>query len=190
MRFEEQEYSAELRQLARSILVSTDPDLVERAIQASIVLQIALDLLREIGRPPDRPLRDTAKGEDLAAFCPGDQLATRTLRVQTDVADFVSWKRFEIFHRLGSRPWPRRSATGLREEASLQVLMVLSQLTALQLDQLRRAVEKAQPAKHRRSRRPQEVKARAPRLRRQAASLRRIADALDVEADLASDRSR
>jgi hypothetical protein len=190
MRFEEEEYSAELRQLARSILVSTDPDLVERAIQASTVLQIGLDLLGEIGRPPDRPLRDTARGEDLAAFCPGDQLVTKHLTVQTDVADFVSWKRFEIFNRLSSRPWPKRSATGLWEEAFLQVLMVLSQLTALQLDQLRGAVEKAQPAQRRRSRRPHEIKAQAPRLRRQAASLRRIADALDVEADRASDRSR
>jgi hypothetical protein len=189
MRFEEEEYSAELRQLAQSMLVSTDPDLVDRAIQAATVLQVGLDLLRAIGRPPDRPRRDTARSEDLAAFCPGDQLVTKNVRVQTDVADFVSWKRFEIFNKLDSRPWPRRSATGLREEASLEVLMVLSQLTALQLDQLRRAVAIAPPAKRRRSRRLQEIKDQVPRLRRQATILRRIADALEVEADRVCDRS-
>lgn len=184
----------ELRDLARRLLVSSDPALVVESIQAGTVLCLGFELLRDLGLPVgDRPLRDTELAEDLAAFRPGDRLLTpgEGWDTPTDLADVaadVQRAMLDVLDR--SRDLLRAlTSAGLRKRARGDVLYVLDQLSPAQLEQLSTAARQAPPAARPRPARGKKALTFLERRRRQqAATLRRLAEAFDYEADQISEQ--
>jgi hypothetical protein len=179
--------SAALTHLARRLLAGpTEPELVERALRAGLVLRLGLALLRDVGRPRRRSR--TLRSTQLAGFEPGDRIRVGELAIVTDLAEAACEECEYLLTTESSQDFrigiARLTRGGLRRTAAQNVARLLGELTREQLRDLQQAISsRARKGLGRPGAATRISAERARRLRRQTGLVLKVADQMAAEAD-------
>jgi hypothetical protein len=182
----------ELLELAGRSLTSSDPVPIRLMSLAIALLQVGSELLREVSqsRRGTRRRRWALTGDDPVCFRPGDRFLVveqgESKEVPTDLADFAAIESTHLLRLLSNS---EISKALMLFSSPPQFVALQNLVSALAVvpepcrEQLRVAVTgSSAPTQNGPLTQPRK-RASTHRRRRQASRLRRIADALDAEAD-------